>query len=90
MFGSYGVAAVEAMAAGRVCVGRMNEAVRERLPESPHLLEATPDDLYEVVASIRDRRDELRGVAAQNRGFAKKWHDGRVSAERLAPFLGVG
>ena len=78
------------MAAGRVCVGRMNEAVRERLPESPHLLEATPDDLYEVVASIRDRRDELRGVAAQNRMFAKKWHDGRVSAERLAPFLGVG
>ena len=90
MFGSYGVAAVEAMAAGRVCVGRMNEAVRDRLPESPHLLEATPDDLYEVVASIRDRRDELRTRAAENRAFAEKWHDGRVSAERLAPFLGVG
>lgn len=89
MFGSYGVAAVEAMAAGRVCVGRMIDAVRDRMPESPHLLEATPDDLYEVVASIRDRRDELRAWAAENRAFAEKWHDGRVSAERLAPFLGV-
>ena len=90
MFGSYGVAAVEAMAAGRVCVGRMIDAVRDRMPESPWLLEATPNDLYEVVVSIRDRRDELRTRAAENRAFAEKWHDGRVSAERLASFLGVG
>jgi len=88
MFGSYGVAAVEAMAAGRVCVGRMIDAVRERMPESPQLLEATPQTLYEVVASIRDRRDELRAQAAAGREFAHTWHDGRLSAERLAPWLG--
>jgi len=73
-----------------VGVGGRPGGVRGRLPASPHLLEATPDDLYEVVASIRDRRDELRTRAAENRAFAEKWHDGRVAAERLAPFLGVG
>lgn len=90
LFGSYGVAAVEAMAAGRVTVGRMIDAVRNRMPESPDLLEADPDSLYEVIASVRDRRDELRSRAAAGVVFARRWHDGRVSAGRLAPWLGVG
>ncbi len=89
LFGSYGVAAVEAMAAGRVTVGRMINAVRDRMPESPDLLEADPESLYEVIASVRDRRDELRKRATAGVGFARRWHDGRVSAERLAPWLGV-
>ncbi len=89
LFGSYGVAAVEALAAGRVTVGRMIEGVRAKMPDSPPLLEATPETLYEVIASVRDRREELRARAIQGRDFARTWHDGRVSAARLAPWLGL-
>lgn len=88
LFGSYGVAAVEAMAAGRVTVGRMIDAVREKMTEAPEMLEATPDTLYEVLSSIRDRRDELRSQALRGVKFARKWHDGAESARRMADFLG--
>lgn len=88
LFGSYGVAAVEAMAAGRVTVGRMIDAVRDRMPEAPELLEATPETLREVILSVRDRRDELRAQASRNLDFVRRWHDGRVSAERLGSWLG--
>ncbi|MDO5083903.1 MAG: hypothetical protein Q4D89_10955 [Arachnia propionica] len=87
LFGSYGVAAVEAMAAGRVTVGRMNDAVRSRMTAAPEFLEANPETLRDVMLSIRDRRDELRAQAARNLAFVRTWHDGRVSAERLASWL---
>lgn len=87
MFGSYGVAAVEAMAAGRVTVGRMIDEVREKMPEAPHMLEADPETLYEVLASVRDRRDELRERAAAGVGFARRWHDGRESARALEDYF---
>ena len=87
LFGSYGVAAVEAMAAGRVTVGRMIQPVRDLMEEAPLMLEATPDSLREVITSIRDRRGELRTQAEHNRGFVRRWHDGAVSAARLRGFL---
>lgn len=89
LFGSYGVAAVEAMAAGRVTVGRMSEAVRAELPQAPVMLEATPLTLREVICSVRDRRDELRTAAAEGVAFARRWHDGQESANRLRGYLGL-
>ncbi|HSO70161.1 MAG TPA: hypothetical protein VLQ67_11050 [Arachnia sp.] len=89
LFGSYGVAAVEAMAAGRVTVGRMIDAVRDRMPEAPSMLEATPDTLRDVMMSVRDRRDELRTRARSTVDFARRWHDGTESARCLAGYLGV-
>lgn len=89
LFGSYGVAAVEAMAAGRVTVGRLNDDVRARAERLPEFLEATPETLREVIASVRDRRDELRAQAERNLQFVRTWHDGRLSAQRLAVWLGV-
>ncbi|MDO5068220.1 MAG: hypothetical protein Q4D96_13150 [Propionibacteriaceae bacterium] len=90
LFGSYGVAAVEAMAAGRVTVGRMIDAVRDRMAAAPEFLEATPETLREVIVSVRDRRAELRDRAARNLAFVRTWHDGRVSAERLGSWLSGG
>ncbi len=89
LFGSYGAAAVEAMAAGRVTVGRMSPEVRELMPESPWMLEATPETLREVIRSVPDRRQELRDHAEVNRQFVRRWHDGSESAARLSGYLGV-
>ena len=90
LFGSYGVAAVEAMAAGRVTVGRMSPDVVALMPEAPEMLEATPDTLREVMCSVLDRRGELRVQAEANRRFVRRWHDGTESAARLSTYLGVG
>lgn len=89
MFGSYGVAAVEAMAAGRVTVGRMLPEVADLMVESPRMLEATPETLREVISSVRDRRDELRASALRNIAFTRRWHDGVESARVLGRFLGT-
>ncbi|HJE52263.1 MAG TPA: hypothetical protein K8V15_09895 [Tessaracoccus flavescens] len=87
LFGSYGVAAVEALAAGRVAVGRLSPEVAGLMEEAPEFLEATPETLREVISSVQDRRDELRAVAQRGVAFARRWHDGAVSAERLRGYL---
>lgn len=89
LFGSYGVAAVEAMAAGRVVVGRLRDDVKARLPQTPNILDATPDNFAQVMRSIFERREELQSEAAENVAYAQRWHDGRESALRLAGYLGV-
>lgn len=87
--GSYGVAAVEAMAAGRVVVGRLHEDVKGLLPEVPHIVDATPENLRDVITSILDQRDVLRQQAYLNTAFVNRWHSGSEAAQRLVPFLGL-
>ncbi|MDO5735028.1 MAG: hypothetical protein Q4P15_00975 [Propionibacteriaceae bacterium] len=89
LFGSYGAAAVEAMAAGRITVGRLTPAVRDLMPEAPWMLEATPKTLRAVICSVLDQRDELRDLAQANLQFVRRWHDGTESASRLSGYLGV-
>lgn len=89
LFGSYGVAAVEAMAAGKVVIGNISTLRTRDDIELPGILDATPKNLKEIVTSLKDRADELNQLAEQNRAFVRRWHDGRESAGRLAPFLGI-
>jgi hypothetical protein len=84
--GFYGVAAVEALAAGRVVVGSI-DGLEHVMPELPPLAHATPDDFETVLLRVLSDRDEARSLAAQGPGFVRHWHDGRESAARLAPFL---
>lgn len=87
--GFYGVAAVEAMAAGRVLIGSLAQDVASLMPEAPGFLTADPSTLKAVMESVFERRDELRESATRNLAFVRRWHDGTESANRLAPFLGV-
>jgi hypothetical protein len=89
--GIYGVAAAEAMAAGRLVVSHVTDFVRETVRaetgrELP-IVEATPDTLLDVLADIRDRREHYRAIAARGPDFVAAVHDGRRSAAVLAPFL---
>ncbi|HWL77210.1 glycosyltransferase [Microbacterium sp.] len=85
--GSYGVAACEAMAAGRPVVGHVRTAVRDAVRDSAGLdlpiVEADASSLERVLtelASDVDRRDEL---GRAGRRFVETVHDGRRSAETL-------
>jgi len=85
--GNYGVLTCEAMATGRVSISHIHSRVRGRVPTSIPTLEATPDTLADVLRRVLDERDWARSVAARGPEFVREWHDGRRSAEVLAPFL---
>ncbi|MFS0893285.1 hypothetical protein [Microbacterium sp. 179-I 3D3 NHS] len=85
--GSYGVAAVEAMASGCVVVGHVAEGVRdlitrqtgERLP----IVEATAD-IIEVVLRDLAARPDLSELRDDGRRFVEHVHDGTLSARVLS------
>jgi hypothetical protein len=89
--GLYGVAACEAMAAGRVVVSFVGDTVRARVREmTGHelpIVEATPGTLVGVIEKILDDRDAARDTALAGPSFVREYHDGRQSAVALAPFL---
>jgi glycosyltransferase involved in cell wall biosynthesis len=89
--GSYGVAACEAMAAGRVVLGHVADHVRQRILDATGLelpiVEVTPDTLGEVVRGLVVDRDRARAAAEQGAAFVGAVHDGRRSAAVLEPFL---
>lgn len=89
--GTYSVAAVEAMASGRIVVGHVHDQVREHVARRHGLelpvVQATPDALEAVVLDILARRSHFRTVAAAGASFVRTVHDGRASAETLRSFL---
>ena len=89
--GSYGVAACEAMAAGRVVVGHIAQHVRDRVAADTGLdlpiVDATPDTIEQVVLDLIADPERARAVAARGPAFVEKVHDGRWSAEALESFV---
>ena len=94
LLGSYGVAACEAMAAGRVVVGNVDLGVREGIRmrtglEVP-IVQATPENLEDVLAELVEDEDRRREVAAAGRHFVQHVHSGSQTQKILAPFLSPG
>jgi hypothetical protein len=85
--GSYGVAACEGMAAGRVVVGHVLPEVRAevlartgwRLP----IVEATPDTVARVVSELIADPDRCHDLADQGMAFVNDVHSGGLSAATL-------
>jgi hypothetical protein len=85
--GSYGVAACEAMAAGRLVIGHVRADVRARIVRAHGIelpiVEATPDTLAGVLADVVAHPDTARRLAAAGPGFVRRVHDGSESAAVL-------
>ena len=85
--GSYGVAACEALAAGRVVVGhvlpQVREAVRDATGTELPITEATPDTLESVLREVVADRTGSRALAAEGERFVRRVHSGRFSAQTL-------
>ncbi len=85
--GAYGVAACEAMAAGRTVIGHVLDNVRAQVSRTTGLslpiVEATPTSLEDVLETIAADRSLLvsRGLAGID--FVSAVHDGRRSAAVL-------
>lgn len=89
--GDYGVAACEAMAAGRLVVGHISESARTTVMRLTGLevpiLEATPDTLEATIRAIAADPGSYRARAEAGVAFAAVVHNGSRSAEVLRPFL---
>ncbi len=93
VMGLYGVAAVEAMAAGRVVVAFVGDRVRDRIRTAVGLevpiVEADPLTLRSVVEGLLDDRDRAREAAAAGPAYVRSVHDGRYSAQVLSALTGT-
>ena len=89
--GDYGVAACEALAAGRVVVGHVNADVRARVKAATGhdlpIVEATAATLGGIISDICENRERYRTIAMSGVDFVHAVHDGRRSADVLRPFL---
>jgi len=85
--GSYGVAAVEAMSAGRLVIGNVSDDVRALMSEAPPIVDVTPTTFASVMEAVLDDRNGHRRLADQGVGYCERWHNGRASAEALAAFV---
>ncbi|GAA2235020.1 hypothetical protein GCM10010401_03600 [Rarobacter faecitabidus] len=85
--GSYGVAACEAMAAGRVVVGHVAEPVRAHVRAATGLdlpiVEATPDTVADAIRSLIADRVEMQAIGRRGVEFVSRVHDGQLSARLL-------
>lgn len=89
--GPYGVAACEAMAAGRVVVSHVPDTVRERTERlsgmTLPIVEARPDTLEAVLRGLLADRAASQELAKRGREFTRRWHDGSYSAQVLLEWL---
>jgi hypothetical protein len=87
VLGLYGVFAAEAMAAGRVAVAHVAPQVRARIPTELPIVEITPSTVRAVIERVVHERDEAVSTAQAGVDYARRFHDGRMAAEAIAPFL---
>lgn len=85
--GSYGVAAVEAMAAGRVVVGNVAADVRALVPADIPIVDATPDTLESVIRNLSEDRDPTHRMASEGPEFVRRIHDGGMSGAAIRSWV---
>lgn len=92
--GSYGVAAVEAMAASRVVVGHVRPEVRAHvLARTGHelpIVQARTSEVADVLADLAGDPERCVALGEAGRAFAHAVHSGTYSAEILSGYLTHG
>ncbi|MEJ1087401.1 hypothetical protein WDU99_03615 [Microbacterium sp. Mu-80] len=91
--GDYGVAACEAMAAGRIVVGHVHDEVRSRVRELTGMplpvVESRFHEVGETIRQIAADRAVWSEQGSSGADFVRAVHDGRMAAQALSEFLGA-
>ncbi len=89
--GIYGVAACEAMAAGRVVVsfvsGQVRDFVRDATGLSLPIIDVSPDAIEAEMRALLGDRARMVEHASRGPAFVREVHDGQLSAKVLSEFL---
>jgi hypothetical protein len=78
----------EVMASGRLVIGDVDQIARAEVPDLP-LIQSSTGTLEQVIRNLVADRSTWATRAAAGEAFARKYHDGRYSAEVLARWMGV-
>lgn len=88
--GSYGVAAVEAMATGRIVLGHIAPQVRQIIQKQTGrelpIVEATPDTLQQILTDISENSAQYESLSEAGVRYAHEIHSGRLSSEILRKY----
>jgi glycosyltransferase involved in cell wall biosynthesis len=87
--GAYGTLSCEAMAAGRVVVAHISDAVRTLVGSDLPIVNATPATLREVLEGLLDDRDQAMKIGLASADFAGRYHGGGYTARVLDSFITV-
>lgn len=91
--GGYGVAACEAMAAGRVVISNAAPLYRQLLRDSHGfelpVIQADPSTLESVLRGVLTDRSTARAIAAEGPAYVAALHDGRESARVITAALAL-
>jgi glycosyltransferase involved in cell wall biosynthesis len=84
VIGSFGTAALEAMAFGKPAVCYLKPSVVANLPADAPYVNANPDNLAEVVTSLLADGSRRQEIGRNSRAYVEKHHDARTVARQLA------
>ena len=84
VIGSFGSAALEAMALGKPAVCYLTPSVVANLPPGAPFVNAGQDDLVEVLAGLLGDGDRRHTIGCQSREYVEQHHDAQAVARRLA------
>lgn len=88
--GPYGVAACEALAAGRIVISHVphRERIRKHTGEELPIIQATHENLAQVIMHTIEEPHEALHLALQGPGFVARHHDGTRTGRILSEWLG--
>lgn len=85
--GSYGVAATEAMAAGRLVIGGVDRQVRSMIDGDVPILDSNTAELEHLLRDICQQPARYEAQASAGVEYVRRIHSGKRSAEALRSFL---
>lgn len=89
--GDYGVAACEAMAAGRLVISHVSDQARDAVAHATGLelpiLEANIENIGKVLRDVSSNPQKYEALASRGPNFVNKVHDGSYSREVLEDFF---
>ena len=81
--GAYGRASLESMASGKPTVAYLKPSIAARVPRDFPLVNASQDNLVEVVGRLIRDGALRREIGVKSRAFVERHHDARVIADGL-------
>jgi glycosyltransferase involved in cell wall biosynthesis len=83
VLGAHGLAACEAMALGKPCVGYILPELREAYPPGLPIIQADPETLPDVLDGLLNDGLARCEAGRQGRAYVEKHHDARIIVRRL-------
>jgi hypothetical protein len=83
VIGSFGTAALEAMALGKPVVCYLTPSVVAQLPPDAPFINANRDNLAKVLSSLLTDGSRRQEIGRQSRAYVEKYHDAHTIAQQL-------